>query len=294
MRRAVSGERGFTLLELMVAMTIFAVLAVAGWQVFDGVTRAREKAQYHADNLAALQYAYLQLQQDMGQIVAYQAPSNQSSDNGNRSNNPNAPAAPTIEAFMSLNGEQISFVRFADPDPRYQISPSLQRVDYIFADQRLIRRQYSTLPSSTLQNNADSVSLDTVLLDGITEGRWQAYTPELSAKYPNPQSASMNSNNNANSMNNKQGASENASIELLPAGVGVSFSYEDMPITWQWALAPKALPQNSKKSASPPNATNNSNSANNDTDNNASVNDGNVNNNNNNDNTNTNNDRNNE
>ena len=284
MRRAVSGERGFTLLELMVAMTIFAVLAVAGWQVFDGVTRAREKAQYHADNLATLQYAYLQLQQDMGQIVAYQAPSNQSSDNGNRSNNPNAPAAPTIEAFMSLNGEQISFVRFADPDPRYQISPSLQRVDYIFADQRLIRRQYSTLPSSTLQNNADSVSLDTVLLDGITEGRWQAYTPELSAKYPNPQSASMNSN--ANSMNNKQGASENASIELLPAGVGVSFSYEDMPITWQWALAPKALPQNSKKSASPPNTNN---SANNDTDNNASVNDDNVNNN-----DNTNNDRNNE
>ena len=293
-----SGERGFTLLELMVAMTIFAVLAVAGWQVFDGVTRAREKAQYHADNLAALQYAYLQLQQDMGQMVAYQAPSNQESSQQNKasSNTANDIPEPTIEAFMSLTGEQISFVRFADPDPRYQISPSLQRVDYIFADQRLIRRQYSTLPSSTLQNNADSVSLDTVLLDGITEGRWQAYTPELSAKYPNLQSASAsvnNNNNNNNSMNNKQGASEHTSIELLPVGVGVSFSYEDMPITWQWALAPKALPQNSKKSASPPN-TNTNNSANNDTDNNASVNDGNVNNNNNNDNTNTNNDRNNE
>ncbi|MGB2082134.1 MAG: PulJ/GspJ family protein, partial [Psychrobacter sp.] len=41
-------QRGFTLLELMVAMAIFAMLAVAGWQVFDGVNRARERAQFHA------------------------------------------------------------------------------------------------------------------------------------------------------------------------------------------------------------------------------------------------------
>ena len=45
-------QRGFTLLELMVAMAIFAMLAVAGWQVFDSVNRARERAQTHADNLA--------------------------------------------------------------------------------------------------------------------------------------------------------------------------------------------------------------------------------------------------
>ena len=50
-------QRGFTLLELMVAMAIFAMLSVAGWQVFDSVNRARERAQFHADNLAVLQYA---------------------------------------------------------------------------------------------------------------------------------------------------------------------------------------------------------------------------------------------
>ena len=66
-------NHGFTLLELMVAMAIFAMLAVAGWQVFDGVNRARERAQFHADNLAVLQYAYLQLQQDMNQMIPYQA-----------------------------------------------------------------------------------------------------------------------------------------------------------------------------------------------------------------------------
>ena len=84
-------QRGFTLLELMVAMAIFAMLAVAGWQVFDSVNRARERAQFHADNLAVLQYAYLQLQQDMGQIIPYQAINVQqdsiSSNDGNQASN---------------------------------------------------------------------------------------------------------------------------------------------------------------------------------------------------------------
>ena len=65
--KPIKSQRGFTLLELMIAMAIFAALAILGWQVFDSVNRARERAQLHADDLAVLQYAYLQLQQDIGQ-----------------------------------------------------------------------------------------------------------------------------------------------------------------------------------------------------------------------------------
>ncbi len=240
-------QRGFTLLELMVAMAIFAMLAVAGWQVFDGVNRARERAQFHADQLAVLQYAYLQLQQDMGQVIAYQAPSTQNSsanganlnanNNGNANGNDNDSAQNSIaaEPFMSLTGEQLSFVRFADPDPRYQTSPSLQRVDYIFADERLIRRQYNSI-----QGGSDSVSLDTVLLNGVTAGRWQAYLPEVSNDFPSAGKQDINNN------------SDNSNIDevetvLLPKGVGMSFTYQDMPITWQWALAPQPLPNNSNE-----------------------------------------------
>lgn len=95
-------QHGFTLLELMVAMAIFAMLAVAGWQVFDSVNRARERAQFHADNLAVLQYAYLQLQQDMSQIIPYQALDAQSDNIANNSLNADSQAnekAP--EPFMS-------------------------------------------------------------------------------------------------------------------------------------------------------------------------------------------------
>ena len=265
-------QHGFTLLELMVAMAIFAMLAVAGWQVFDSVNRARERAQFHADNLAVLQYAYLQLQQDMGQIIPYQAVNAQnentlnsalssSTPNKNASNNMNDSSQGNTqqpEPFMSLDGEHVSFVRFADPDPRYQSSASMQHVEYIFSDERLIRRQYTSIGKDN-----ESISLDSVLLEGVTAGRWQAYLPEMSTKFPNKDG----SNNNLNSQSGQVVVSANAQPEsvLLPKGVAVTFTYQDMPITWQWALAPQPIPNNSKS-----NGDKNKNVANNPNDNGSS------------------------
>ena len=275
-------QRGFTLLELMVAMAIFAMLAVAGWQVFDGVNRARERAQFHADNLAVLQYAYLQLQQDMGQIIPYQAATTQSvsAANNNTSNSTssgnNTQSSEQIneiapEPFMSLDDEHISFVRFADPDPRYQSSNSLQRIEYIFADERLIRRQYTSM-----EGGRDSVSLDSVLLEGVTAGRWQAYLPELSTRFP---SDDINSGSNASVavVQSANTANSKPTAVLLPKGVAVSFTYQDMPITWQWALAPQPISHSNSQSianntegGSNDNA-NNDNSGNDGSDNNSSA-----------------------
>ncbi|WP_201624186.1 type II secretion system minor pseudopilin GspJ [Psychrobacter immobilis] len=239
-------NHGFTLLELMVAMAIFAMLAVAGWQVFDGVNRARERAQFHADNLAILQYAYLQLQQDMNQMIPYQAVDTQGANSlinnaptnnaaNNNTNNSNQENAPAPEPFMSLDGARISFVRFADLDPRYQSSASVQHIEYIFADERLIRRQYTSLAGGS-----DSISLDSVLLEGVTAGRWQAYLPELNAKFPNKDSSNINNNTLAGQTANSANAP--SEIMLLPKGIVLNFTYQDMPITWQWALTPQPIP----------------------------------------------------
>ena len=272
-------QRGFTLLELMVAMAIFAMLAVAGWQVFDGVNRARERAQFHADNLAVLQYAYLQLQQDMGQIIPYQASTTQSVSAANNSPSDSTNAnissqsseqmneiAP--EPFMSLDGEHISFVRFADPDPRYQSSNSIQHIEYIFADERLIRRQYTSM-----EDGRDSVSLDSVLLEGVTGGRWQAYLPELSTKFPNDDASSGSSTNAAVGQSANTVSPKPTSV-LLPKGIAVSFTYQDMPITWQWALAPQPISHsNSQSMANDTDSSSNDNANNDDSgsDNNSSA-----------------------
>ena len=269
-------NHGFTLLELMVAMAIFAMLAVAGWQVFDGVNRARERAQFHADNLAVLQYAYLQLQQDMNQTIPYHAvdtqganslinnasTNNTANNNGsnNNANNSNQGNAPAPEPFMSLEGARISFVRFADPDPRYQSSASLQHIEYIFADERLIRRQYTSLAGGS-----DSISLDSVLLEGVTAGRWQAYLPELSTKFPNKDNRN-NFSNNAPSGQTANSANNTSEIILLPKGIALNFTYQDMPITWQWALTPQPIPNvstNNSHKNTPNNSNGDSNSNNN-------------------------------
>lgn len=273
-------NHGFTLLELMVAMAIFAMLAVAGWQVFDGVNRARERAQFHADNLAVLQYAYLQLQQDMNQMIPYQAvdtqganslinnaPTNNAATNStaNNTNNSNQENAPAPEPFMSLDGARISFVRFADPDPRYQSSASVQHIEYIFADERLIRRQYASLAGGS-----DSISLDSVLLEGVTAGRWQAYLPELSAKFP-----SKDSSNNTLAAPTANLANAPSEIMLLPKGIALNFTYQDMPITWQWALTPQPIPNISTNTSNkniPNNPNGNGNGSNNN--NNGNSNDG--------------------
>jgi len=271
----------------MVAMAIFAMLAVAGWQVFDGVNRARERAQFHADNLAVLQYAYLQVQQDMGQIIPYQAVTTQSVSavNNNTSNSTssgnNTQSSEQIneiapEPFMRLDGERVSFVRFADPDPRYQSSNSLQHIEYIFADERLIRRQYTSM-----EDGRDSVSLDSVLLEGVTGGRWQAYLPELSTKFPNDDASSGSSTNTAVRQSANTASPKPTSV-LLPKGIAVSFTYQDMPITWQWALAPQPISHsnsqstvNNTDSSSNDNA-NNDNSGSDGSDNNSSADNGNL------------------
>lgn len=219
-------QRGFTLLELMVAMAIFALLAVTGWQVFDSVNRARTQAQYHADNLAALQYAYLQLQQDMAQIVPYQAPATATISNAATSNADDGQTPPVIIApFMRLDNEQMSFVRFADPDPRYQTNVTVQRIEYLFANQSLIRRQYMSV------QGAESISLDSILLKDVTMGRWQAYLPELSQAFPNNSGANLSAANESSSESESE-------VMLLPKGIGVSFTYQDNPVVWQWALMP--------------------------------------------------------
>ncbi|ERL54865.1 type II secretion system minor pseudopilin GspJ [Psychrobacter aquaticus] len=261
-------QHGFTLLELMVAMAIFAMLAVAGWQVFDSVNRARERAQFHADNLAVLQYAYLQLQQDMGQIIPYQAASVQNNNATNTSAN-GADQANEIapEPFLSLDGEHVSFVRFADPDPRYQSSASVQHVEYIFADERLIRRQYSSV-----DGGRDSISLDSVLLEGVSAGRWQAYLPELSTTFPNGESNNSTTNPTSGQTVNPENAQPE--VVLLPKGIAVNFTYQDMPITWQWALAPQPIPRNNSQNIPNSNGSNDGNNNNDNTNDSETANDG--------------------
>lgn len=62
--RRARGRRGFTLLEMLVAITLLAVMAVIGWRALDSLTRSRERLTDHDTRLDALKVLYGQFQAD--------------------------------------------------------------------------------------------------------------------------------------------------------------------------------------------------------------------------------------
>ena len=62
-------NKGFTLLEVLVAIAIFAVLSLAAYQILQGVLRSGEISKEHSNALTELQRAMLIIDQDFSQIT---------------------------------------------------------------------------------------------------------------------------------------------------------------------------------------------------------------------------------
>lgn len=68
--RAYARARGMTLIELLVAVSVLAVVAVLGWRGLDGIVRARVALNADLEQTRGLQLAFAQLQNDAEHIVA--------------------------------------------------------------------------------------------------------------------------------------------------------------------------------------------------------------------------------
>jgi len=60
--------RGFTLVEVLVAMTIMAILAVMAWQGVDGIVRARDASQARLEQTLRLNTVLAQWEQDVTSV----------------------------------------------------------------------------------------------------------------------------------------------------------------------------------------------------------------------------------
>ncbi len=259
-------QTGFTLIEVMVALAIFAMLSVVGWQVFDNLNRSKNRAKVHADALSDLQFAYLQLQNDINQITAWQTlplakplteenagdTSNQGSNlnNSNLNNQLDNKSIAKITShyknvpFFELSSNQVAFIRYADPDPRYQSSSTLVKVAYTLEGNALVRHQSvaDMATSSTLLTNVKGLQL-------------QAFIPKAVDSF---------SSESVDVTNERvKGAELEKEPLLLPKGVAFSFNYQDEPIYWVFAL-PKQSPvllSNYQISEKPNNRSNKPNNA---------------------------------
>lgn len=148
MRRA-SGQHGFTLLEVMVAISITAVIGIGVWQVLNNVIASRDRVDELAESFDGLQRAMLLMERDITQIV-------------NRS------ARDIYGDFKpALTSREDDFAlvltRQGWRNPLGIRRSSLQRVGWEYTGSELHRRYWPTVD----QGQEDS-SQDLLLLDGVT------------------------------------------------------------------------------------------------------------------------------
>ena len=64
-----SRRPGVTLIELLVAISILAIVAVLGWRGLDGIVRARVALTANLDQTRAMQLTFAQMQSDCAQVI---------------------------------------------------------------------------------------------------------------------------------------------------------------------------------------------------------------------------------
>jgi len=142
-------QRGFTLLELIIAMSVFAVLSVTAYGGLRSVLETRYAIDKSSEQLAALQFAMARLELGLTQLI----------DRG-LSLGDDAVAQPLL-----WNGSRLELVRAGYPNPQGLARSNLVRVAYEVRDSGLYRQAQSpSLPA------AETVSdvIGTRLLDGVT------------------------------------------------------------------------------------------------------------------------------
>ena len=192
-------SKGFTLVELLVAIAIFAVLSALGWKIFDHVARVKERNMVKEKTLIDLQIAYQRVLKDSVQIVPISASVNKN-----------------IEPALILQDNQLSFSKSGVVDPLQQGYSPFERIEYSYdtGSKSIIRSRYLNLNRTNNQTSENSV-----LLNNIDEFKVEILKPNTSAAWPE------NSNE------------ENRNTQLLlPRGIKLIFTQNGTDYEWIFRL----------------------------------------------------------
>ncbi len=145
-------QAGFTLLELLVALAIFAIIATAAYSGLQNVLFTSGIVETEAQRLAQLQTAFLLLERDMEQLA----------NRGIRDEF--GQARPPIEGGEINSDALITFTRAGWANPLRSNRSTLQRLSYQLRESRLVRRYWDTL-----DRGGRSEPRETPLLDKIEQ-----------------------------------------------------------------------------------------------------------------------------
>ncbi|HBI21432.1 MAG TPA: type II secretion system protein GspJ [Legionella sp.] len=135
---------GFTLIEILIALAVFAILAAITSSAIYHAFNTRTRVTLQADRLSSLQLAIAILNQDTQQIVARSVRRNQH-----------------LSAAFIGQPHYVEFTRggHTNPDGRERRS-TLIRVAFLCTDTALIRRRWDMLDSPSRNAYQDKILLD--------------------------------------------------------------------------------------------------------------------------------------
>lgn len=147
--------RGFTLLEVLVAIAILALVAVGSFQLLAGTVSTRDRGLAHEKNLQALQKAEMLIQRDLLQAVA-RSVRDEFGD---------------VQAGFYLPQENVmEFTRRGWRNPLQEARSDMVRLRYSVVSGQLIRERWPALDRARA-----SVPEKTVLLDDIENFHIQVF-----------------------------------------------------------------------------------------------------------------------
>ena len=200
-RNATRPAAGFTLLELLVALAIFSLVAVISYDGLKMVLSTQAAAEIQADALAELQKVYLLVQRDIEQVV------------------PRPVRDEYGDEQPALTGEDaLQLTRGGWSNPAGRLRSSLQRVGYAFEDRQLVRYSWAVLDRAQ-----DSEPQRQVLMGDVEEMtiRYLTANNEWEQRWPNPLAV----------------ADGNVPATGLPKAVEITLNHERFgPLLWLFRL----------------------------------------------------------
>lgn len=157
-----SRDQGLTLIELVVAMAIFALVAVMGIQALTGSMRMRDRLAQIDSQTAELGLALDLLRADLGAVVPMLF-------------YPPEGGAPRSALFLSPDGHSLSLSLAGQPGLRAEASAGLQRAEWRVEDGALYRRIWPALYPAPGQAAAPWVQV----LDGVKDWSVRSYWAEI-------------------------------------------------------------------------------------------------------------------
>jgi len=130
---------GFTLLEVMIAMSIFAIMGLASYQLLSGEIRIQERLQQHSDRHNSWQRSMMRLSRDIQQIV----------DRGIREDYGER------EAALISDGQSLQLTRQGWSNPLERPRSELQRVHYSLQSHDNLPVNGASQPTTNASLNAE-------------------------------------------------------------------------------------------------------------------------------------------